>query len=1531
MKTINQLVYSIASIFAIVTACSAMPINVPSMDHASAVMIGLLAITCFSITILACTCCHRNKSGFEPSQIKDRKEFENENTIADQSNSVSEFPIFRAISPLNAGHTPNSALNNSENRILSNIVNQNQMNRTFNEFENNQNNNGPISVVDMENIQNNNAVDYIPNRNEINNTIDPLPHAIDRNLVDVNGDSGNSVNATSVIIEQSMPMLTASEYDSNIASGSNYNSYCQLNEFSEYCLDEPLTVSESLNNYIDLEDDSEPQTPAHDTPYRANTPDIKIQNPKLACPNVTSDQNSRSNTEINLSEDDAVSVEEALRALDFAISGGESIFSDYQDDTSSSDESENESEIIDMNRTVNAKDSFNKIDADLNAEIICDNRNNQHSREDVYEVAKELVDSVLDECMEKMSLMTHPTEEILSECKNMSENELIDAKQMNEMDYGLNDSMEETFVVGKLEASTPCHKTFINCQREKNEFRTNLFQTLDEVNESALDNDGIEPLQASQTQIGYATFEVQPNDTQLATTYIKDDDKTFIATNQPDLQETFNIESGECKPQLEVPTIIKIDKEEVNSDDLTTITPMNTPIELNYVGETWDQLVSKSMNKKSIKSHDKDDELPAPNSLTISKNSWFLHQPQTDDTFNINDADYSNYDGTDEDSESVEENPELLSLTFDALRKQLADVLPQSSVRPSVEYSDDEDNVSDSDPDCDNIEYHNKSENPRSEVYINYKQQLSPILEESEDETCKTFVLNETKCLDSTSTGCIETSEAIMGVTKILMASNDTLFNFEDTLGDREDMLSPRNLTGSGSAATPTTPQPDICKTPTNEAYHHVYPIEYKPNEINTFNENQISTEIRPNSLQLNFENLTNNLGDLLSPEQQKTFSEEINTIEQLSSDLSATIDATNTLDDLKTCISVHFNDDANSDRLDVSENDAIAIRAHNESHSFVERDDLSQKSIDIYQTQMPDTCQIADEQNSSDNDESVTKDKKFDLFALENIKENKNPNLDAVNSEEIKPEEKINHNHNQTFDMKQMSDKINCQPQPDAEQNHTDILHESVGQLSGEEDPWAAHPITDIRFLGPGFDDRMHQMTGTFGTNDCWDSDIEDSNSSEEFLYAKGTSQISEYLRSTNQNNSEQNELAKQSELSTELSTDEQINTQNIWNSHEDLIAVTTKIDTDDLLDESSISENETEWVPSSWDNLAKPARSALKSPDKSSSRTGTKNRRSVVFKKQNYQSVYEYPKESASFSPTMSEPSGWATYLSSSSPFSSSMNGTYENKSDDQTNDGKIDFNALDGFAVSSSSRPFHLTSTECHTWPTDSEFSWSQMQSDKEHANMNVNYPADSWPTNVDRNNGTNDTNDESRELKSPSSMHRPDSGVGESGDLSESFSLGDLCHTKSSLRLPLNVYTINSVANEKELIQSTTPADDQNESSKSISQNDYSENVVASESMDSIVPTSCTGSMDSINSFDGGKSSLIHLNNSTNTDGLLLINTTETKNVSHETPIHNDDININTNKKCDYKTTANRQSDSTDEDSGIENIVRVAKEV
>lgn len=68
---------------------------------------------------------------FDSPPQKKLQEFENENTIVDQTNagSRSEFPIFRAISPTpNTCHSLNNTENNLDNRILSNIVNQNQVN-----------------------------------------------------------------------------------------------------------------------------------------------------------------------------------------------------------------------------------------------------------------------------------------------------------------------------------------------------------------------------------------------------------------------------------------------------------------------------------------------------------------------------------------------------------------------------------------------------------------------------------------------------------------------------------------------------------------------------------------------------------------------------------------------------------------------------------------------------------------------------------------------------------------------------------------------------------------------------------------------------------------------------------------------------------------------------------------------------------------------------------------------------------------------------------------------------------------------------------------------------------------------------------------------------------------------------------------------------------------------------------------------------------------------------------------------------------
>lgn len=87
-----------------------------------------------------------------------------------------------------------------------------------------------------------------------------------------------------------------------------------------------------------------------------------------------------------------------------------------------------------------------------------------------------------------------------------------------------------------------------------------------------------------------------------------------------------------------------------------------------------------------------------------------------------------------------------------------------------------------------------------------------------------------------------------------------------------------------------------------------------------------------------------------------------------------------------------------------------------------------------------------------------------------------------------------------------------------------------------------------------------------------------------------------------------------------------------------------------------------------------------------------------------------------------------GWANYLANSSPFSSNVDDSFlvghtvDDNDDDGVGGDTINTNQPNqpiDFIVSSSSRPFHLNQFSIE-WPTESEFSWSQIQ-----VNMNEKY--------------------------------------------------------------------------------------------------------------------------------------------------------------------------------------------------------------
>jgi hypothetical protein len=359
---------------------------------------------------------------------------------------------------------------------------------------------------------------------------------------------------------------------------------------------------------------------------------------------------------------------------------------------------------------------------------------------------------------------------------------------------------------------------------------------------------------------------------------------------------------------------IKIDKEENGSEDLTTVTPVNTPIELSFSSETWDKITCN-----------KPEAVELDTGITFNQDGWYLHPKakSENDTFDICD-----------DEEANEGNMEDMSSTYDQLRRQLTEMLPHAQGMSTHNDFLDDDDLKDSSSPSENygIKYGDLDEatnaavinpEPANEMHINYKRPLSPIMEESEcDETCRTFVCNETKLLDSTSTGMMESAsaEAQMGqMPKALMASNDTLFNFEDTLSDQTDnlLMSPRiHTAGSSGSSTLSRQEPDrisLERTPTNEEPPKIdaivrnslkqHPLNLDLAAVPSTSKYEVTVSkmsLEDGSWPLELPEAQQIINDLSSPEQNRT-----------ADSLSFEQDVTYTIDDQKTCVSfVLKNDD---------------------------------------------------------------------------------------------------------------------------------------------------------------------------------------------------------------------------------------------------------------------------------------------------------------------------------------------------------------------------------------------------------------------------------------------------------------------------------------------------------------------------------------------------------------------------------------------------------------------------------------------
>jgi hypothetical protein len=231
---------------------------------------------------------------------------------------------------------------------------------------------------------------------------------------------------------------------------------------------------------------------------------------------------------------------------------------------------------------------------------------------------------------------------------------------------------------------------------------------------------------------------------------------------------------------------------------------------------------------------------------------------------------------------------------------------------------------------------------------------------------------------------------------------------------------------------------------------------------------------------------------------------------------------------------------------------------------------------------------------------------------------------------------------------------------------------------------------------------------------------------------------------------------------------------------------------------------------------------------------------------------------------------------------------------------------------------------------------------------------------------------DENSSSRSPTTENEYQRPDSGVGESVStgmegpdpqgvtfaspqaelLSESPSLGDLCHAKNTLRLSLNLSPGSEPPSHTETDETTLPPNITQILFANVDDDGATNTADASKLFDTILPTpSCTGSMDSLSSSSGSSD---HRPPSFTTFGKKLNNgligagtAMNSSSVSdsdygsmkipsivliEDCEPQSDDGLLVVAKKYGganklNRSTAARLSDSTDEDSGIENMTRL----
>ncbi|XP_062565311.1 uncharacterized protein LOC134227666 isoform X2 [Armigeres subalbatus] len=808
----NCLLFQLSSFSFFFGQSQAIPVPNHPFGERNVALLGVLTCIGVGAFIGMCVFCKKKKGHFK---------FENDGNIEEVKNT--EYPILKSLNSLDAKKSgaiiPSSPTNLSTDNLLD---------------QTGQYQNESVSSHDLDGIENYHLLQYqnetyaakSQSARHVRKESVSSQQQQDLPKVTLHGDDNEDSNSNMLLSTSKESLSSASPLPGTKTSYSMEQETASLRNSVGFGDDKPLIDRCSTDletGGLEEEDDSSPLNISIQPPTRLDDVTISISERGTSfCEETTSaattgttkdggiqeDVTPMDSLEDNSSVHETNSIEEALRALDIAIDGEDE-----------SDDSNDESEFV--------------VGYPEDMEKQLDQRNNVEVRNALFDGKNSSSDSGMDEIeiSEKITtpdMMMHDlirdeatklVDEILLLCQSrIEEIKECEEKESVEAEVPLQDDDFNDFNSGVvLECSTPflARRTFDAVKNELPLAKQALF--CDASEETYVKGDGVEKLEDSTTsdakphpeecENAFTTFN-KPNVTNADDDDDRDDlvqiypiNKTVsisqinISQNLPNPSDTFIREAGDTTlPEIMVDPMLVVDDA---ASDKPTATPMNTPIELGCpTTADWDRWLSASASAceaagggLNLQGHQPDEDYFSNNTYD---EGWFLHaQPGCSRGM------YAAHEcGDGNETYEVPEDDNLDS-TYDLLRKQLAEMLPHAQgVKEATECYPD----NDTSPNHYGIQYGDLDEASNApstssakdnEMIINYKRTLSPIMEESEDESFynKTSYYKEAShYVESTSTGCMESLTA-MGVNKTLMASNDTLFNFEDVL---DEILSPR-------------------------------------------------------------------------------------------------------------------------------------------------------------------------------------------------------------------------------------------------------------------------------------------------------------------------------------------------------------------------------------------------------------------------------------------------------------------------------------------------------------------------------------------------------------------------------------------------------------------------------------------------------------------------------------------------------------------------------------------------------------------